>query len=206
MNGGATGSVDAMPSDDLQVLVNQVRTCTRCRLAQTRTFAVPGHGDPAAPLMLVAEAPGAREDATGLPFQGMAGRFLNCCLADLGVVREQLYITSTNKCRPPGNRAPKPDEMAACAGYLDRQLALVKPEVVLAMGGTAARRLHPLATGRSVRLADLRAAGATVAGSRRLLVTYHPAAVMRFPAQRQPFIDDLRDACELAGLVGVAGS
>ncbi len=133
MNGGATGRVGAMPPDDLQVLASQVRTCTRCRLAETRTFAVPGSGDPDAPLMLVAEAPGAKEDATGLPFQGMAGRFLNRCLVDLGVVREQLYITSTNKCRPPGNRAPKPDELAACAGYLDRQLVLVKPDVVLAM-------------------------------------------------------------------------
>ncbi len=195
-----------MPPDDLQVLASQVRTCTRCRLAETRTFAVPGSGDPDAPLMLVAEAPGAKEDATGLPFQGMAGRFLNRCLVDLGVVREQLYITSTNKCRPPGNRAPKPDEMAACAGYLDRQLVLVKPDVVLAMGGTAARRLHPLATSQSVRLADLRAAAATVAASRRLLVTYHPAAAMRFPAQRQPFFDDLRAACEQAGLVAVASS
>jgi DNA polymerase len=195
-----------MPPDNLQVLAGQVRTCTLCRLAETRTFAVPGHGDPAAPLMLVAEAPGAKEDATGLPFQGMAGRFLNRCLADLGVVREQLYITSTNKCRPPGNRAPKSDEMAACAGYLDRQLALVDPRVVLAMGSTAARRLHPLAAAPTVRLADLRGAGAIPGGGRQLLVTYHPAAAMRFPAQRQPFTDDLRAACELAGLVAFAGS
>jgi uracil-DNA glycosylase len=173
----------------------------RCRLAESRTHAVPGHGDPRAPLMLVGEAPGAREDATGLPFQGLAGRFLDRSLAALGVDREQVFITSGNKCRPPNNRTPRPDEIAACAGYLDRQLALISPRVVVALGGTAAGRLHPEAGGRPLRIAEVRGLPVPLGPDRALLITYHPAAAMRFPAQRQPFADDIAAAVRLAGLV-----
>jgi uracil-DNA glycosylase len=186
---------------ELARLAEEVRSCPRCRLAETRTHAVPGHGDPAAPLLLVAEAPGAKEDATGLPFQGLAGRFLDASLAALGVARERIYITSTNKCRPPRNRAPRPDEVAACAPYLDRQLALVAPRVVLAMGGVAASRLLPGAVpGRPPRVGDVRGEQVALPGGPTLVVTYHPAAAMRFPASRQPFADDLALACRLAGL------
>ncbi len=187
--------------DSIERLAAEVRSCTRCRLAETRTHAVPGAGNPRAELLLVAEAPGAREDATGLPFQGLAGRFLDRCLAELGVSRAAVFITSTNKCRPPGNRNPRPDEVAACASYLDRQMALLAPAVVLAMGGTAAARLDPRAAGRPVRVADLRGKPVTLQPGRALLVTYHPAAAMRFPASRQPFVSDLRRACVVAGLI-----
>jgi len=180
-------------TDSLALLDAEVRGCTRCRLAESRRHAVPGHGDPGAALMLVAEAPGAKEDATGLPFQGMAGRFLDRCLDGLGIRREQLYVTSANKCRPPRNRTPRPDEVAACAPYLDRQLALVAPRVVLAMGGTGASRL----LGRPVRVTEERGSRHEVAGA-ALLVTFHPAAAMRFPDRRQPFLDDLADAVALA--------
>jgi len=188
--------------DSLELVAAQVRGCVRCRLAETRTHAVPGDGDPAAVLMLVGEAPGAKEDATGLPFQGLGGRFLDRQLAAVGVAREQVYVTSVNKCRPPGNRNPRPDEVAACAGYLDRQTALVRPRVILAMGGTAASRLHPESRGRGVKVGALRGLPVPLGPDRSLVVTYHPAAAMRFPAQREPFAADLATAVRLSGLAG----
>lgn len=187
--------------DSLEEVAAEVRGCTLCRLAQTRTRAVPGAGRPDADLLLVGEAPGATEDAVGLPFQGLSGRFLDQALLALGVTREDVFVTSGNKCRPPANRNPRRDEMAACAPYLDRQLALIKPAVVLAMGGTAAARLHPEARGKAVKVGELRGQVYPLGPQQALLVTYHPAAAMRFPAQRQPFFDDLATAARLAGLV-----
>jgi DNA polymerase len=186
--------------DTLDRIAAEVRTCTRCRLAETRTHAVPGHGDPQAPLLLVGEAPGRTEDETGLPFQGMSGRFLDAELALLDVSRDRVFISSANKCRPPDNRNPRRDEMAACAQYLDRQLALIRPQVVLAMGGTAAARMHPEHIGPAAKVSDLRGQVFALGPDQALIVTYHPAAAMRFPAQRQPFRDDLLAAVTLAGL------
>jgi len=150
--------------------------------------------------MLVGEAPGAREDQTGLPFQGMSGRFLDRCLGELGLGRDRVFITSVNKCRPPGNRVPKRDEMAACAGYLDRQMVLIRPAVVLAMGGPAAGRLHPEALGRPLNVTELRGLPIPLGPDRALVITYHPAAAMRFPARRDPFRADLAQAASLAEL------
>jgi DNA polymerase len=192
-----------MPSraaDSLLLLAAEVHVCVRCRLAQSRTQAVPGDGPADAPLVLVGEAPGRAEDETGRPFQGPAGRFLDAALAALGVARESLYLTSVNKCRPPGNRAPRADEQAACLGYLQRQLALIAPRVVLAMGGIAAGALYPGARGAGAPISSLRGTEAILPGGARLLVTYHPAAARRFPARRQPFADDLAAACRGAGL------
>ena len=186
--------------DSLEEVAAEVRGCTLCRLAETRTQAVPGAGHPSADLLLIGEAPGATEDEVGLPFQGMSGRFLNVALADLGLSRDDVFVTSVNKCRPPRNRNPRRDEMAACAPYLDRQLALIGPRVVLAMGGTAASRLHPELRGKAAKVADLRGQIFPLGPEQALVVTYHPAAAMRFPAQRQPFYDDLGAAARLAGL------
>ena len=180
-------------------IAQQVRVCTRCRLAENRTHAVPGEGAADAALMLVGEAPGAKEDESGRPFQGMAGRFLDRQLEALGLRRDDLFITSVNKCRPPGNRTPRPDEVQACRPYLSGQFATIAPRVVLAMGGTAARELHPDPP-RQPRIADLRGEPIGLADDRFLCVTYHPAAAMRFPAQREPFAADLSAAARLAGL------
>lgn len=189
-----------MPSDSLEAVAAEVQGCLRCRLAQTRTHAVPGEGNPHARLFLVGEAPGRTEDEVGRPFQGMSGQFLNRSLQALGLSRDDVFVSSVNKCRPPRNRNPRRDEMAACAGYLDRQLALVAPIVVLAMGGTAALRLHPESQSATVKVALLRGQVYPLAPDRGLVVTYHPAAAMRFPKQRQPFVDDLALAAQLAGL------
>lgn len=187
-------------ADSLELVAAQVRVCTRCRLSESRTFAVPGQGELSARLMLVGEAPGAREDQTGLPFQGLSGRFLDRCLAELGLARDKVFIGSVNKCRPPANRVPRRDEMAACAGYLDRQMTLIQPTVVLAMGGTAAGRLHPDGIGRPLNVTELRGLPIPLGPDRTLVVTYHPAAAMRFPARRDPFRADLARAARLAEL------
>jgi uracil-DNA glycosylase len=187
--------------DSLEGVAAEVRSCPRCRLALTRTNAVPGAGKSDADLLLVGEAPGRTEDELGLPFQGLSGRFLNQSLAGLGLSRDDVFVSSVNKCRPPQNRNPRRDEIAACAPYLDRQMALIKPLVVLAMGGTAAARLHPETAGVTVKVADLRGQVIPVAPDRALLVTYHPAAALRFPKQRRPFLDDLERAARLACLL-----
>lgn len=187
--------------DSLEQVGAEVRGCTVCRLSLTRTQAVPGAGRPDADLLLVGEAPGRTEDEVGLPFQGMAGRFLNQALEGLGLTRNDVYVTSVNKCRPPGNRNPRRDEIAACADYLDRQMALIEPMVVLAMGGTAAARLHTEARGQAVKVAQLRGQIHPLGPEQALVVTYHPASAMRFPKQRQPFLDDLERAARLACVV-----
>ena len=189
------------PVDSLEQVADEVRGCPRCRLALTRTNAVPGAGRPDADLLLVGEAPGRTEDEAGLPFQGLSGRFLNAALDGLDLTREDVFITSVNKCRPPNNRNPRRDEMRACAGYLERQMTLIAPLVVLAMGGTAAARLHPESAGRAVKVAELRGQVYPLAPERALIVTYHPASAMRFPKQRQPFLDDLEQAARFAGLL-----
>ena len=184
--------------DSLTTVAAEIRGCTRCPLAATRLNAVPGEGPADARLFLVGEAPGATEDRLGLPFRGAAGRHLDATLAAVGAARDDVFIGSVCRCRPPGNRNPRPDEVAACAPYLDRQLALVRPAVVLAMGLTAALRLGIAAKGE--RLADVRLRSPEPAAGRKhlLLATYHPAAVMRFPALRQPFADDLATAVRAA--------
>lgn len=190
-----------MTDDSLERIAAEVRGCPRCRLAETRTHAVPGAGRPDADLLLIGEAPGRTEDEVGLPFQGLSGKFLNQALAGLGLTRDDVFTTSVNKCRPPRNRNPRRDEIAACAPYLDRQMALIAPRVVLAMGGTAAARLHPEAVGAVAKVAQLRGQVVPLGPERALVVTYHPAAAMRFPKQRQPFTDDLERAARLAGLL-----
>jgi uracil-DNA glycosylase len=185
-------------TDTLERVAAQVRACRRCRLSESRTHAVPGEGPAAAALMLVGEAPGAAEDRTGRPFRGASGRFLDAALGELGVSRAEVFVTSPVKCRPPGNRTPRADEVDACAPYLSRQLAMVSPRVILAMGATAALRLHPDA--RRIRVSDLRGSPVPLGPEQALVVTFHPAAAMRFPARRGPFRDDLAMACRLAGL------
>jgi uracil-DNA glycosylase len=187
--------------DSLPLVAEQVRSCPRCRLAETRTHAVPGEGPADARLLLVGEAPGATEDRVGRPFQGAAGRHLDGVLTDLGLDRSHVFVTSVCKCRPPRNRDPRPDEVAACAPYLDRQLALLAPSVVLAMGLVAGRRLGAAPPGG--RLADARGVRGPEAGRPwHLLVTYHPAAAMRFPRLREPFAEDLAEAVRLAAAAG----
>lgn len=149
--------------------------CTACRLAETRTNVVFGVGDPDANLMLVGEAPGKNEDLQGEPFVGAAGQLLDELLGGIGVHREEAYIANVLKCRPPGNRDPKEDEIDACKGYLREQIKMINPRVVVTLGNFATKLLTPTETGIT-RMRGQRInwwLGAT------LIPTFHPAAALR---------------------------
>ena len=164
--------VEAMDWDPLE---RAIRDCTACGLHATRTQAVPGAGDRHADWMLVGEAPGAEEDRMGEPFVGQAGRLLDAMLAALGLRRdENVFIANVLKCRPPANRNPEPGEVACCAPYLARQIALVQPRVIVALGRFAVQSL--LSTDASI--ASLRGNVHQHAGV-PLIVTYHPAYLLR---------------------------
>src|SRR6201996_8868216 len=154
----------------LAAITDLIGDCQRCRLAQGRNKIVFADGDANGQLMFVGEGPGADEDAQGLPFVGRAGQLLNNMINAMGLKREQVYIANVVKCRPPGNRTPEPEEANTCMPFLQRQIDVVKPEVLVALGATAATYL----LGQRQPLAGLRGRMHSVRGS-RLIVTYHPA-------------------------------
>lgn len=164
-----------MRSAALTALSLEASTCTRCALAATRTKVVFGSGHPAARLVLVGEGPGRDEDLCGEPFVGRSGKLLDRLVEEeLGTHRANCYITNVVKCRPPQNRDPRPEEMAACRPFLDRQLELIAPAVVVTLGNVATRALLGTADGiRSVR------GRAYPFGEAMLVPTYHPAAALR---------------------------
>lgn len=178
----------------LERMAARVRRCTRCPLHQGRRHAVPGEGDPAAFVMLVGEAPGAQEDECGRPFCGMSGRFLDGLLADAGLRRGDLFITSSVKCRPPGNRTPHVDELSTCLRlWLAPQMELVDPDLVVLLGKTPVRQV----LGETGKLSDLHGRVREREG-RRYLITYHPAAAMRFPGPRSAIRADFRKVTRLS--------
>ncbi|MDQ3927583.1 MAG: uracil-DNA glycosylase, partial [Chloroflexota bacterium] len=148
----------------------QVRTCQLCRLAKTRTNAVPGEGYVRADVMLIGEGPGYHEDRQGRPFVGQAGSFLNELLSLAGLQRERVYITNVVKCRPPNNRDPEPDEKLACAPYLERQIALINPKVIVTLGRHSMSRFFP-----GERISQIHGRARMVDG-RLCVAMYHPAA------------------------------
>jgi DNA polymerase len=164
-----------------------VAECTRCRLCESRQRTVPGEGPADARLVVVGEGPGRREDETGRPFVGPAGELLTKILAAIDCPRERVFICNVVKCRPPENRTPLYDEVQSCVPYLFRQLELLQPRVILAMGGTAAQTL--LDTKQS--LGALRERVHRFRGI-PLIVTYHPAALLRNPNWKKPTWDDVR--------------
>lgn len=177
--------IDAAPS--LDVIADMVRRCTRCPLHQTAIQGVPGEGNPNARFVVVGEAPGATEDETGRPFVGAAGQLLTKILAAINLRREDVFICNVIKHRPPGNRNPLPNEIAACSPYLIRQLELIRPGVILALGTFAAQTL--LETKESI--GKLRGRVHRYHGI-PLIVTYHPAALLRNPAWKRPTWDDVQ--------------
>ncbi len=164
-----------------------VQNCTRCRLAEGRNRVVFGSGDPQAGLMFIGEGPGAEEDRRGLPFVGRAGELLTKIIQAIGLTRDQVYIANVVKCRPPGNRDPQPDEVSACRGYLERQIDLVRPRVIVALGRVAAQSL----LGNDLPLGRMRNQWFTVRGV-DTLVTYHPAALLRNPSLKRPTWEDMQ--------------
>ena len=176
---GAAGTVDELNA--------QICTCVKCPLGHTRTKFVFGVGNPHATLMLIGEAPGADEDAQGEPFVGRAGQLLNKILEAINFKREEVYICNILKCRPPGNRKPQSDEVEQCMPYLKKQIELIKPKVILCLGLTAAENL--LNTTQS--LGTLRGQVLRFEGT-PVMITYHPAALLRNPNWKRPTWEDVQ--------------
>jgi len=173
--------------DSLEEIARKVKRCTRCLLYETATNPVPGEGNPKAELVCVGEAPGAKEDDTGRPFVGQAGQLLTKILAAIDLTREQVFICNVLKHRPPGNRNPRPEEVEACSPYLIRQLELIKPKVIVAFGTFAAQTL----LNQKTPLGQLRGLVHRYHGI-PLVVTYHPAALLRNPAWKRPTWEDVK--------------
>jgi uracil-DNA glycosylase len=159
----------------LQELETRALVCTQCGLAETRTQVVFGVGDPEARLMFVGEAPGKNEDLQGEPFVGAAGKLLDSLLEEIGLRRSEVYIANVLKCRPPGNRDPRPDEIDACKGYLREQIRLVAPEVVMTLGNFATKLL----LNTEVGITRLRGQAYPWWLDALLVPTFHPAAALR---------------------------
>lgn len=188
------------PGRGLVVLAAEAAGCTRCRLAETRHTVVFGTGDPGARLMLVGEGPGAEEDRQGLPFVGRAGELLNRILTAIGMRREEVYIANVVKCRPPGNREPQPDEVAACRGYLEAQIDAVQPAVLVCLGRVAAQTL----LGNDAPIGRTRGQWYTVRDV-PTMVTYHPAALLRNEALKRPTWADMQQVRDRLREIADAG-
>ena len=160
----------AQAESGMKELESQVRTCQLCRLAKTRTKAVPGEGNAHAEVMFIGEGPGYHEDKQGRPFVGPAGQFLNELLAIAGLSRESVYIANVVKCRPPQNHDPNPDEIAACAPYLARQMALINPRIIVTLGRYSMAQFFP-----GERISQIHGTARMVEG-RMCVAMYHPAA------------------------------
>lgn len=168
-------------------LEQRIRACQACRLSERRTQAVPGVGDREADWLFVGEGPGAEEDARGEPFVGQAGKLLDAMLASLGLARGQnVYIANAVKCRPPGNRTPEADEIATCHPYLDRQIELIRPRIIVALGRPAAQTL----LGGEIKIAAARGRLFQRKGV-PVVVTYHPAYLLRNPQDKARAWEDL---------------
>lgn len=148
--------------DSLKIISQEVMDCTKCRLYKGTTHGVPGEGPANAKIFFIGQAPGAKEDKTGHPFVGRAGQYLTKMIEEIGLRRDEVYITSTVKHFPPKNRAPKTDEISACKPYLMRQLAIIKPKIVVLLGKTAENIKNEVKNAK-------------------IITTVHPSAAMRFP-------------------------
>src|SRR5271156_4881413 len=196
----------ADPAAALRMIREDLGDCTRCPLhKQGRKQIVFGVGNPKAELMFVGEGPGADEDEKGEPFVGRAGQLLNNMIKAMGIEREQVYIANIVKCRPPGNRQPERDECATCSPFLMRQIAVVKPKIIVALGATAAKNLlainAPMSELRG-RWYDFKPAGSDPSWSgARLAVTYHPAFLLRDPRQKGEAWKDLQMVMKYLGIV-----
>jgi DNA polymerase len=190
------------PAQALRLIREDIGDCTRCRLhKQGRKQIVFGVGNPKAELMFIGEAPGADEDEQGEPFVGRAGQLLNNMIKAMGIRREDVYIANIIKCRPPGNRTPERDECDTCSPFLMRQIAVIKPKVIVALGAVAAKTL--LAVNAS--MAELRGRWYDFRGT-RLAVTYHPAFLLRDPRQKKEAWKDLQMVMRELGMAVSAKS
>lgn len=171
--------------DTLGAIDEQVRGCELCRLHQSRTNAVPGEGRFNADIMFIGEGPGFHEDQQGRPFVGAAGKFLEELLGNLGLGREDVYITNLVKCRPPGNRDPQEDELSTCTStYLEKQIELIDPKLIVTLGRFSMARYFP-----NAKISQIHGSPRQV-GGRLIVPMYHPAAALHQPSLRQTVEDD----------------
>ncbi|HSJ56925.1 MAG TPA: uracil-DNA glycosylase [Anaerolineae bacterium] len=172
-------------------MYDQIRTCQKCVLAQGRTHAVPGEGPENAEILFVGEAPGFHEDRQGRPFVGAAGKFLEELLEKIGMTREQVYIANVAKCRPPGNRDPQPAEIEACRPYLDRQIELLRPKLIVTLGRFSMERYFPGASISRIHGQPKRV------GNVIYYPMFHPAAALHQPRWRSLVEQDILKIPEL---------
>ena len=189
--GRIPGVTDAERRAALEAIAAEVRDCTRCRLHATRTNAVPGEGDPSTEVVFIGEGPGQNEDREGRPFVGRAGGLLVNPLGHIGWTREDVFITNIVKCRPPANRDPEPDEVAACAPYLRRQLEVLDPAVIVTLGRHSMGRFMP-----GARISQAHGTTGPVdpgsgAGDAMVFAMYHPAAALRTPSVERESYEDV---------------
>ncbi len=183
---------------EMALLEKEISGCMKCDLGSTRKNIVFGEGNSEAGILIVGEGPGATEDETGKPFVGKSGKLLDKIFASIGLGREKLFIANIVKCRPPNNRAPSPSESEICGKYLQRQIEIMKPGIIVALGASAARTLLNTRTGIGLLRGDFHSYMGTP-----VLVTYHPAALLRSPALKRPVWEDmkkLKSFMEEAGL------
>jgi len=194
--GPASQATRRAPAVDLPSLAKEVSSCVSCRLCKTRKQTVFADGSPTAKIMFIGEAPGADEDAQGVPFVGRAGQLLTRMIEDgMGLPRRSVYIANVLKCRPPDNRNPEPDEIASCRGYLESQIDLVKPEVLVALGKFAAQFLLETEEG----ITRLRGRWGAYRGI-PVMPTYHPSFLLRQPGQKKEAWEDLLKVLAKVGL------
>ena len=176
---------------DLEALHDQIRDCTGCKLHSARTNAVPGEGSGQARIMFIGEGPGFHEDKQGRPFVGAAGQFLEELLSSIDLKREKVFITNVVKCRPPANRDPEPDEIEACRKYLDRQIELLQPKMVVTLGRFSMARFFPGAKISQIHGQPKKMDGVIY------YPMYHPAAALHQPSLRRTVQEDMKRIPEL---------
>nr|MBI2903758.1 uracil-DNA glycosylase [Chloroflexota bacterium] len=190
----------AETQDSLSLIASQVRACEKCKLHATRKKAVPGDGPENAKIMFIGEGPGFHENEQGKPFVGAAGKFLDELLASIGMKRANVFITNVIKCRPPQNRDPELDELKACDGYLQRQIALINPKVIVTLGRYSMEKFFP-----GARISSIHGQARTI-GGRLVVALFHPAAALHQPQYRALIEQDFKKLPELIAKVEAAQS
>lgn len=178
-------------AEELERIAAEVRQCTKCLLHRGRTHAVPGDGPADAKIMFIGEAPGFHEDQQGVPFVGAAGRFLEDLLEMIGMTRDQVYIANVIKCRPPANRDPLPEEIESCEPYLDQQIEIISPQMVVTLGRFSMARFF-----QEAKISQIHGQARRIDGI-ICYPMYHPAAALHQPSLRSTVEDDMRRIPEL---------
>lgn len=186
--------------EELEKIAEKIKQCTRCKLHETRTNPVSGEGGLESRVLFIGEAPGYWEDQKGRPFVGAAGRILDELLGSIGLTREQVFITNVVKCRPPGNRDPFPEEIKACKQFLERQIEIIKPSVIVTLGRFAMEYIFKKYGLPEAKISQVHGKSfkvQTLNGEVRILALYHPAVATHNPNYKQVLFEDFKKLKEL---------